>query len=258
MDTHIKGPAVNGHGSIASIRGLQTIFARATGLLTSNNTDVSNNDTVTIGTKTYTFKTALTPTEGEVLIGGTADASLLNLIRAINHTGTPNTDYKVAVANPDVTAAAAVTAHTFLVTSRLDGTASNSIVTTEVAATLSWGGTTLAGGRAFGTTAAGDRILLKTSGASLSKPLFVSLIQFQETAFDGTGPIVSIISTKLDGTDLVTTEFVIADIAGAIFKHKHIIVDRIYSVRYTAATGAGPTAGNIYSYARVSGLGPAA
>lgn len=121
-------------------------FAKAT--LTSNNTNVSDADTVTIGNKTYTFKTALTPTEGEVLIGANADASLLNLIRAINHTGTPDTDYKCAAAHTQVSAASAVTAHAFLLTSLTIGTAANAYASTETAATLSFGGTTFAGGTA--------------------------------------------------------------------------------------------------------------
>lgn len=123
-------------------------FAFATGTLTSDNTNVANNDTVTIENKTYTFKTALTPTEGEVLIGGSADASLLNLIRAINHSGTPDTDYKCAAAHTQVTAATSVTSHAFTVTSILSGTAPNAYATTETSAHLSWGATTLTGGTA--------------------------------------------------------------------------------------------------------------
>lgn len=119
---------------------------KATGTLTSDNTNVSDADTVTIDAKVYTFKTALTPTEGQVLIGGSADASLLNLIRAINHTGTPGTDYSCAAAHPTVTAAAAVTAHAFAVTAILTGTGPNAIATLEAAAHLSWGGATLASG----------------------------------------------------------------------------------------------------------------
>lgn len=125
----------------------------ATGTLTSNNTNVSNNDTVTIGSTTYTFKSALTPTAGEVLIGADADASLLNLIRAINHTGTPGTDYAnlgvTAVANTQVSAAASVTAHAFAVTALSAGLAGNSIATTDNAVTLSWGAATLSGGEAI-------------------------------------------------------------------------------------------------------------
>jgi len=124
---------------------------RGTGTLTSNNTNVANDDSITIGPKTYTFKTALTPTEGEVLIGADADATLLNLIRAINHTGTPDTHYKCAVANTEVSAAASVTAHAFLLTAIDPGTAGNYTVSFPVGATLTGG--TLTGGAASGGTA---------------------------------------------------------------------------------------------------------
>lgn len=136
------------------VKYTQTGDVAATGTLTSNNTNVSDADTVTIGSKVYTFKTALTPTEGEVLIGGSADASLLNLIRAINHTGTYGTDYYVSVANAQVSAASSVTSHTFAVTALSTGTAGNSIATTETAATLSWGAATLASGVDAATTGA--------------------------------------------------------------------------------------------------------
>lgn len=120
--------------------------SKATTTLTSNNTNVENDAQVVIGNKTYTFKTALTPTEGEVLIGADADASLLNLIRAINHTGTPDTDYKCAAAHTQVSAAASVTAHAFVITSRLSGTAANSYATTDTSPTLSFTSTVMAGG----------------------------------------------------------------------------------------------------------------
>ena len=74
------------------------------GKIISDATAPSDTDTVTIDTKVYTFKTALTSTEGEVLIGGTAAAALDNLRSAINHTGTANTDYKCAAVHPTVTA----------------------------------------------------------------------------------------------------------------------------------------------------------
>lgn len=121
-------------------------LAPAAGTITSDNTNVANNDTVVIGSKTYTFKTTLTPTEGEVLIGADADASLLNLIRAINHSGTPDTDYKCAAANTQVSAATAVTSHAFAVTALTAGSAGNAIATTETSSHLSWGASTLTGG----------------------------------------------------------------------------------------------------------------
>lgn len=119
---------------------------RATGTLTSTNTNVTAGDTVSIDGKTYTFRAALTPAEGEVLRGATADLTLQNLICAINHTGTPGTHYSCAAAHPSVSAAPAVTAaHQVLISSLLPGLAYNLIILAETAATLSWSAATLLG-----------------------------------------------------------------------------------------------------------------
>lgn len=134
------------------VKYTQTGDAPATGTLTSDATAPSDGDTVTIGTKVYTYKTTLTPTEGQVLINGGADAALLNLIRAINHSGTPGTDYFVAVANTQVSAATSVTSHAFAVTALANGTAGNAIATTETSSHLSWGAATLSGGVDVATT----------------------------------------------------------------------------------------------------------
>lgn len=118
--------------------------ASATAVLTSDNTAPANNDTVTIGTKTYTFKSALTPTEGEIYIGTgggalTADQCMTNLISAINHTGTPDTDYKCAAANTDVTAGT-LSAHAFTVTAITPGVTGNLIAKSESSSHLDWDG----------------------------------------------------------------------------------------------------------------------
>lgn len=119
-------------------------FAKAT--LTASGT-VSDGDTVTVGNKTYTFKTTLTPTEGEVLIAGSAANALQNLKRAIDHTGTPDTDYKCAAAHTQVYGGT-LTATTLQVISLTIGTAANSYATTETGANLAWGGATMSGGTA--------------------------------------------------------------------------------------------------------------
>ena len=107
-------------GTTISFSSTKLVYASgaATATITSNNTTPSDGDTVKIGEKIYTFKTTLTPTEGEVLINGSADAALLNLIRAINHSGTPDTDYKCAAAHPAVSAATSVTSHAFAITAK--------------------------------------------------------------------------------------------------------------------------------------------
>lgn len=122
-------------------------FVQASTTLLSNEVQLNDGDTVTIGNKTYTFKTALTPTEGQVLIGADADASLLNLARAINHTGTPDTDYSCAAAHTQVSSSASVTDHAITITALDAGTAGNSIAVSDTASTrLTFDGDTLAGG----------------------------------------------------------------------------------------------------------------
>jgi hypothetical protein len=186
----------------------------ATGTLTSDNTNVSNNDTVTIGSKVYTFKTALTPTEGEVLIGGSADASLLNLIRAINHSGTPNTDYKCAAADPLVTAATSVTAHAFAVTAILGGVAGNAYASTETSAHLSWGGATLAGGSDTNTITATSAQVKTAVDANADAHALVTVANV--AANDGTGTVTALASTSLasgSGTSITT---IASEVAAAI------------------------------------------
>lgn len=123
---------------------------QAIALLTSNGTDVSVNDTVTIGSLTYTFKAAPTTVAREVKIGGTAALSLANLKKAINLTGISGTDYGSAtVIHPDVRAGD-ITATTLQLIAKVGGTAGNSLASTKVAATLSFGGATFSGGAAAG------------------------------------------------------------------------------------------------------------
>lgn len=126
--------------AVAGVTGV-----KATQTLTSNGTAPTAADTVVVGGTTYTFRTTLTPTEGEVLIGASAATALANLKSAINHTGTPDTDYKCAAANTQVEGTT-LTSTTLLVRALLAGTPGNSIASTDTAATLSWGAATLTGG----------------------------------------------------------------------------------------------------------------
>ncbi len=56
-------------------------------------TQPTDGDYITVGGVTFTFKTTLTPTAGEVLIGADADAANTNLAKAINDSGTAGTHY---------------------------------------------------------------------------------------------------------------------------------------------------------------------
>jgi len=127
-----------------------TEWAKATGVLTGDNSgNFTNNKIVTIGSRVYTFKTNLSsaPTvPNEIKIGASADATLGNLVKAINGSGVAGTDYSVGTtANTQVTAGA-VAAHATTVTAIEPGFAGNEIATSTDEAKLSWGDTILVGG----------------------------------------------------------------------------------------------------------------
>lgn len=150
--------------------------AVAVGVLTSDNTNVTEGKTVTIGTKVYNFQGTVGTTEGNVHIGGDADASLLNLIRAINHTGTPNTDYYCAAANADVTADAAVTSHAITVRA----IESNSLATETTDDHLAWNTTTAV------TTALGDMVIVGTvADATATMPAQQQTVGYRSTVNPG-------------------------------------------------------------------------
>jgi hypothetical protein len=120
-------------------------FAR--GILTSTGTNVSNNDTVTIGSRVYTFQTTLTNVDGNVKIGASAAASLTNLINAITvNAGNRGIDYAESTTQHPQVTAATISSNSFLVMANEKGATGNSIATTETAVTLSFGGSTLSGG----------------------------------------------------------------------------------------------------------------
>ena len=117
---------------------------KASGTITSNGTNVSDGDTVTIAGKVYTFKTILGTTEGQVLIGGTAAESLDNLKLAINSTGVTAQQYCVTF-HPLVEATTNTDAVQTL-QARTTGILGNSITLAKSASTLTLSGSTLTGG----------------------------------------------------------------------------------------------------------------
>ena len=108
-----------------------------------------NNETVTIGSRVYTFKTTLTGAANEVALGGSASVTLDNLKAAVNGAAGAGTLYGAGtVAHADVIAGAK-TATTIVFHARIAGTDGNAIATTETsAAGLSFGGGALTGGAA--------------------------------------------------------------------------------------------------------------
>ena len=146
--TVIRVDAIGWAGEIVTDAGgllsNDDINDHADGVLT-NTGNPANLDTVTIGSVTYRFVTALAQAN-DVLIGGSASASFDNLKAAINGaTGAGTTYHAGTVAHPTAIAGAK-TATTLAVVARSAGTDGNAIASTDGSTVLSWGAGTLVGG----------------------------------------------------------------------------------------------------------------
>lgn len=109
---------------------------------------------VTIGTKTYTFVTALStdPTvPNEVLIGTNIAATLANLVLALTGGAGIGINYSTGTtASTEVTAKVGP-GNTVYLTAITTGTAGNSLASTNTATNMAFGATTLLGGQTAGT-----------------------------------------------------------------------------------------------------------
>lgn len=112
-------------------------------------TNPANTHTVTIDGKVYTFKDTLTSSNGDVKIGASAAASVLNLYKAIMLAGVAGTDYGTGTTQHTTVAVLTVPTSTDLVVTAIaPGVLGNLIAVSE---TLSgsnnvWSSTTLEGG----------------------------------------------------------------------------------------------------------------
>jgi hypothetical protein len=105
-----------------------------------------NTETVTIGSKVYTFLTVLTNVDGNVKIGATAAESIANLQAAINLGAGAGSVYAAAMTLHPSVKATAITATTLVVSSKIGGVHANLLATTKTLTNASWGAATLAGG----------------------------------------------------------------------------------------------------------------
>jgi hypothetical protein len=103
----------------------------ATAVLTIVDTNNAvDGETVTIGSKVYTFQDTLTNVANNVLIGVDDDASCANLAAAINGDAGAGTTY-AAYTNPSTEVTAVAGTFIVTLTAVVKGTAGNAIVTTE-------------------------------------------------------------------------------------------------------------------------------
>lgn len=131
---------------------------KATGVLTSNETNPADGDTMTIGDIIYRFKT--TPVQQyDIKLGATCAATIASAVKAINGNGNVS-DYHIStIPHPDVVAVLTST-YVITVTAKVGGTAGNSIAKAEDSANLDWDGVgaTLTGGLAAETVTIGSKV----------------------------------------------------------------------------------------------------
>ena len=146
-----NGGTVTVGGVVYTMKSTITVAVAATQTLTSDNTNVAVSDKVVVNTTTYEFIDVLPEdeyqTKNYIKIGANADASLQNLINAINGSadGYGTTRTRNVRAHGQVTAGT-ISAYAFVVTAKVTGTTANAYPTTETSAHLSWGSTTMASG----------------------------------------------------------------------------------------------------------------
>lgn len=166
------------HGSAAVLgRGASTPPAFATATLSFSD-NPADGDTVTIGGVVYSFETGAIDAAFKVDVGGDQDASLANLVAAINLTGTAGTTYGMGTTeNPVVRATADADNNNLIATAKTPGSAGNSIVLAESSTALAWDGsaTALSGGAGpsvlLEPDANGDLVTVVVDGAAIGDVL---------------------------------------------------------------------------------------
>jgi hypothetical protein len=109
----------------------------ASGVLTSDNTDVADGATVTIGEIVYRFKDTMAQAY-DVKRTGTADDTLANLVHAINGTGSAGVNYYEGTVAHTLVTSGDVSSHAITVTAKTKGVAGDSIAKAEDSDHLDW------------------------------------------------------------------------------------------------------------------------
>lgn len=122
----------------------------AQGTLTVD-TQPTDSDTMTIDAKVYTFQTVLTDVDGNIEIGGDLATTQLNILNAINLTGTPGVGYAASMTIHPTVSVIAFAANDMVLTAKIGGSNTNTIVTTETFTT----GTNVFDAATLGTTSRG-------------------------------------------------------------------------------------------------------
>lgn len=171
----------------------------ATKVLTSDNTELTDGDTVTIGTTVYRFKDTPALAYDVKRDGTTADTTMGNLIKAINATGTPGTEYFAGTLIHPTVSAGALAAHAFTASAKTVGAAGNLIVLAEASSHLSWAGGAilLSGGEDLGQVLSLASEVKTAVEANTEAAALVDITNFAGN--DGSGVVTAMTAQTLTG-----------------------------------------------------------
>jgi hypothetical protein len=99
----------------------------------------SNGQTITIGSKVYTFQTVLTNVDGNVFIGASLTASLANLLNALNLGAGSGTAYAAATTKSPLAFGLSSDATHLIAKARKRGIAGNNVSVATNVTGASWG-----------------------------------------------------------------------------------------------------------------------
>lgn len=160
----------------------------ASGVVTSDETTVSDGDVIALGSIEYRFKT--TPVQAyDVAIGSSAADNMINLVAAINGTGDWRQYNQSTVPHPEMTAVLTST-YVVTVTAKTAGTAGNSLAKTLTATHLDWdgAGAEMSGGLAAETVTIGTKVY--TFRDTLTVPAVANEVKI------GSTPTASLLNLK--------------------------------------------------------------
>lgn len=136
-EVHFDEGTITGGTFVLAVKATETLTLSA---------NITDGDTVTIGSRTYTWKDTLASANDVKRHATIASDSLDNLIAAINLTGTPGTDYHTDTTIHPTVYAAEGAGDTMDASANSVGTTGNSIATTKSSSNAEWGAATMSGG----------------------------------------------------------------------------------------------------------------
>lgn len=132
--SHTGIATVNSSGLVTGV----AVNTKATATVTSDATNVSDGETLTLGTQVYRFKDTMAAAY-DVKIGASAAATLDNLKAAVNASGTPGTEYFAGTLVHPTIEATTNTDTTQLFRALTGGSGGNSLAVSETSAHLTFG-----------------------------------------------------------------------------------------------------------------------